>query len=148
MKIYTKILQFNTQASCELINLNEKVREVIKESGVLTGSVLVYTRHTTSAVVVNEYEEGLKVDVPEVLNELVQRKRGYKHDDFEIRCPPSNERRNGWAHLQSLLLGASQNIPLLDGKLMLGRWQAIMFVELDGPRPNREVIVQVSGEER
>lgn len=111
---------------------------------------LVYSPHTTCAVLVNERESGFLADFRELLDGLVPEGAEYRHDDLEARTEnlddDPHETPNGHAHCRHALLGStSQTVPIIDGQLLLGRWQRVFFLELDRPR-DRKVLIQVIGE--
>ncbi len=111
---------------------------------------LVYSPHTTCAVVINEQESGFLDDFAEFLAELAPAERYYRHDDLELRTEgiddDTAEFPNGHSHLRTgLLSSTSQTIPIVDGSLMLGTWQRVFFCELDRSR-SRKVFIQVIGE--
>lgn len=139
-------LTFFTNRAPEFLDITEEVEKAVAESGVREGIVAVFSLHTTAAVCVNEKEPLLLRDLEEFLKRLAPRDLYYCHNDFSIRTEnmTPEECPNAHAHCQHLLLGASEAIPVEDGKLLLGRWQRIFLVELDRPRP-REVVVQVVG---
>ncbi len=144
MKIFTKTINLDTSAGVAVVNITRVVEEAVRASGTKEGQVLVFTRHTTSAIVVNEAEGGLLEDISETLGEILDKQRNFKHDSAAHIA--AGERKNGWSHIQSIFLGASQTIPISGGHLRLGKYQSVLFIELDGPRQGREVIVQVMGE--
>ena len=111
---------------------------------------LIYSPHTTCAVVINEQESGFIEDFNELLAELAPEDgRYYRHDDLGIRTEGLDDddlHPNGWSHMRAgLLSSSSQAIPIVDGSLMLGRWQRVFFCELDRSRP-RKIFIQVIGE--
>jgi secondary thiamine-phosphate synthase enzyme len=120
-----------TKGEMELIDITERVREMVKD--VKSGVCVLFTKHTTTGIVINENEDGLKQDILSILKEIIPVRRGYKHDRVDD---------NAHAHLRSILLGSSETIPIKDGRLLLGTWQSIFFVECDGPR-HREVYAEV-----
>ena len=132
-------IEIGTRQSTELIDITGKVKEIVKtktknKSGNLdSGICVVFTRHTTSGIIINENETGLKSDILALLNDLIPKGRGYLHDKIDD---------NAHAHLRAVLLGSSATIPIENGGLTLGTWQSIFFVECDGPR-RREVYVSV-----
>ncbi len=126
-------IEVKTRESTELIDITEKVKEVVKSAGVDSGICVIFTRHTTSGIIINENESGLKQDIVAILNELVPKGTGYRHDRID---------NNAHSHLRAVLLGTSVTIPIDRGELVLGTWQSIFFVECDGPR-QREVFVKV-----
>ncbi len=147
MKSYVKTLKFLTKEAPHFIDITRQVKDFLAETGVQDGLLVVYSRHTTAAGIINENEPLLLEDMKQRLEAFAPRKDYYKHNDFSIRTVnmTANEPPNGHAHCQHLLLGASQTIPVLAGEAGVGQWQSIFLVELDSPR-NREVIVQVVGE--
>ena len=96
----------------------------------LNGILNVFSKHSTSAIVINENEHGLLADFEKILKDLVPESNNYKHDRID---------NNAASHIRAFLLGSSETIPIIDGKLDLGTWQSIFFIELDGPRANRTV---------
>jgi secondary thiamine-phosphate synthase enzyme len=131
----------------EFYDLTEDVARYVRASGVRYGVALIFARHTTAAIRIQENEPLLLEDLRDLLQRVAPRDRDYRHDDFSIRTVNMNpgERANGHAHCAHLLLGASECVPIVDGQLRLGRWQSIFLVELDGGR-EREVVVQILGE--
>lgn len=146
MRACTFTLNFKTSRAPEFVDITDRVAAFLQESGVQTGMALVFSRHTTGAIKINEQEPLLLQDMEELLERLAPRKGNYRHNDFSIRTVnmTEDEGPNGHAHCQQLILGASETIPVVDGRLQLGQWQSIFFVELDRPRP-REVLVQLLG---
>jgi secondary thiamine-phosphate synthase enzyme len=140
-----------TERSSQLIDLTDDVLDVVARSEVTNGMVLVYSPHTTCAVVINELENGFAEDFAEFLAEVAPAEgRYYRHDDLEIRTQgiedDTADYPNGHSHIRAgLLSSSSQTIPIVDGRLMLGRWQRIFFCELDRSR-ERKVFIQVIGE--
>ena len=147
MKVKNFSLKVDTKDAPQLIDITDWVKGCVAESKVSNGLVLVYSRHTTAAVKINENEPLLIEDMAEFLERVAPRDAYYRHNDFSIRTVnmTEDESPNGHAHLQHLMLGCSETIPLIDGKIPFGQWQSIFFIELDHPRP-REVMVQIVGE--
>jgi secondary thiamine-phosphate synthase enzyme len=129
-------LELRTKESTELIDITDEVKQVVRAKGVDSGICIVFTRHTTTGITINENETGLRSDILRMLDELVPRGKGYLHDRIDS---------NAHAHLRAVLLGSSVSIPIENGSMTLGTWQSIIFVECDGPR-RREVFVQVVAE--
>ena len=113
------------------------LNETSKENKIENGIVNIFTKHSTSAIRVNENEKGLLLDFEKALKDIVKEKDNYKHDFID---------NNAASHIRAFLLGASETIPIADGRLDLGTWQSIFFVELDGPRSNRTVELTFIGE--
>lgn len=126
-------IDIQTSSRRELVNITDKVRGAVKETRVENGICVVYTRHTTTSIIINENEHGLKKDILEILRKIVPEGAGYAHDTID---------NNAHAHLQAILLGASAMIPIENSGLTLGAWQSIFLVELDGPR-RRTVQVRI-----
>ena len=145
----TRIYKINldTSEAPDFIDITDNVCELVQDSRITSGFAIVYSKHTTAAIKINENEPLLLKDMGEFLERMSPRNADYRHNDFSTRTVNMNadECPNGHAHCQHLLLGTSENIPIIDGQLQFGRWQRIFLIELDMPRP-REVLVQVIGE--
>ena len=135
-----------TTEPMEFIDVTARIEALATEAGILAGLVNIQTLHTTTAIVVNEHEPLLQVDFGTLLARTAPRDAPYRHNDPNARTipVPPDERPNGHAHCHALLLGSSVALNIADGRLQLGRWQRIFFVELDGPR-ERELSVLVFG---
>ena len=147
MKVKNFSLKVDTKDAPQLIDITDWVKGCVTDSHIRNGMVLVYSRHTTAAVKINENEPLLIEDMADFLERIAPRDAYYRHNDFTIRTVnmTEDESPNAHAHLQHLMLGCSETIPLVDGKIPFGQWQSIFFIELDHPRP-REVMVQILGE--
>ncbi len=145
MKVYNQKIEIKSASQIEFIDITDKAEEIIGNSGVREGQVLVYSPHTSASIVINHNEPMLIQDFMRVLYRLVPMGDRYSHDLFEIgRTKTSDGRSNGHSHCKSLLLGVSETLPIEKGKMMLTEKQSIFLVELDGAR-TRKVIVQVIG---
>lgn len=136
MAIFKDKLYLDTSKRMEILDITLEVQKIIDESSIFNGVINVYSKHSTSAIVVNENETGLLKDFENILNEIVPENNGYKHDISD---------NNADSHLRSLFLGSSETIPFSDKKLDMGTWQSVFFVELDGPR-KRGVELTLIGE--
>jgi secondary thiamine-phosphate synthase enzyme len=140
-----------TDHSSQLIDMTDEVREAVERAQIVNGMALVFSPHTTCAIVINEQESGFAEDFAELLAELApSERRYYRHDDLEIRTEGIEDETadfpNGHSHCRAgLLASSSQAVPVVEGRLMLGRWQRLFFCELDRSRP-RKVFIQVIGE--
>jgi secondary thiamine-phosphate synthase enzyme len=123
----------STKESTELIDITREVQALVSQNHVESGICVVSTQHTTTGIIINENEAGLKSDILNLLDRLVPRGKGYLHDRID---------HNAHAHLRAMLLGSSVTVPIEHGSLALGTWQSIFLVECDGPR-RREVAVSV-----
>jgi secondary thiamine-phosphate synthase enzyme len=136
MKTHTANIKIATNNRVELVNITQRVNEALRGAGIKNGLLVVFTRHTTSALTINEDEHRLKRDLLELLERIVPSDADYRHNEID---------NNADAHLRSSLMQPFLIIPVINGSLQLGTWQSLFFVELDGPR-NREVIVTIIGE--
>lgn len=141
MKAIVEKIELVSKKHFELTDISNQVNKIVEKSGLKNGIIHVYTQHTTSAIKINENEAELLKDFEKLLNQLIPSGKGYGHDKS-----PVDDRKNAHSHLRSFFMSASETIPLIDKKMMLGTWQKIFFIELDGPRDKRTVIVQVLGE--
>jgi secondary thiamine-phosphate synthase enzyme len=142
MKVFTTSFMLSSEERTEISDVTKFVREAIQQIPVETGIALVNTMHTTCALFINEYQAALIDDLRALMERLVPARNGYRHDDARYSdC----ERGNANAHLRAALLGRNIAVGVKDGELSLGRFQSIIFAELDGPR-KREISVQVIGE--
>jgi len=138
-------LVLETRSRVEFVDLTDAVAERVARSRVKRGMVVVQSHHTTTGVVVNENEPRLLADFRRLLEAWAPDGDRYRHDDIHLRPGvPPGERPNGAAHARALLLGSSVTLCVAGGVPVLGRWQRILFVELDGPR-RRAVSVHVLG---
>jgi len=145
MKIQNKKIEVETKGQIEFLDITDKVEEVIANSGVREGQVLVYSPHTTASIVVNHNESMLIQDFMRILYNIVPVGERYSHDLFELtREKNSDGRSNGHSHCKAMLLGVSKTLPIEKGRMMLTERQSIFFAEMDGGR-KRDVIVQVIG---
>jgi secondary thiamine-phosphate synthase enzyme len=145
MRVLTRIESVVTERPLQFVDITDRVAQCVADCAIGDGSAAVLSRHTTAGIRINEHEPLLLDDMARLLSRLAPA-GGYRHDDFAVRTVNmhENERVNGHSHCRSLLLGASETIPVAHGQLLLGRWQRIFFVELDGPA-EREVVIQASG---
>ena len=132
--ITQKSFNLNTNKNFEIIDITSKVNELID---VNQGIVSIYSRHSTSAIVVNENERGLLNDLEFMLDNLVSDKFSYEHDRIDD---------NARSHLKSFLLSSSECLPIRNNRLDLGTWQSVFFIELDGSRHNRTISLTIIGE--
>ncbi|HCP31840.1 TPA: secondary thiamine-phosphate synthase enzyme [Candidatus Acetothermia bacterium] len=146
VRTHSEIIRRTASRAPEFIDITEEVEGVLGRSRIREGSVLVFSRHTTAAIEINEDEPLLLRDMAYFLERIAPREADYKHNDFVIRTANMTEDEcpNGHAHCQHLMLRTSETIPVVEGRLLLGRWQRIFLIELDRPR-EREIIVQVQG---
>ena len=124
-------LRIRTTANRQMVDLTARVAEIVARSGVAEGLCSVYVPHATAAVVINENDDpNICTDVLDALDRLVPAGI-WRHDRVD---------GNAASHIQAVMLGPGETIPVQDGRLLLGTWQAVMLVELDGPRERRVLV--------
>jgi secondary thiamine-phosphate synthase enzyme len=117
-------LSLSTERREEMVDVTDKVRVAVAQTGVSDGHCLVYTPHTTCAVTVNEgYDPAVQHDFLDQMRELAPQLRSWSHAEG-----------NSDAHVKAILVGSSATVPVSGGEVRLGRWQAIFLCEFDGPR--------------
>ena len=140
-------LAFETTEPIQFVDITDEVAAAVRGTGVTDGIVTIVSRHTTMAVRIQEAEPLLLEDLLGFLRRLAPSNVHYQHNDFRIRTHHmhDDESPNGHSHCLQFLLGTSETVPVEAGELLLGEWQRIFLVELDGPRHKREVLIQVVG---
>lgn len=140
-----EVIRLHTRSEVQFVDITADIAGLVRRHWLWAGLVNVQTRHTTTGIVVNEHEPLLLEDFRRTLQRVAPRLGGYAHDDFRRRGPvPAGERANGHAHCRALLLPCHATVNVVDGELVLGRWQRVFFVELDGGQA-REVAVALLG---
>ncbi len=147
LRMSVDIIKLTAEKAPNFIDITDRIAEIIEKSTITNGLAVVFSKHTTAAIKINENEPELIKDMEMFLARLSPPDADYCHNNFAVRTinMEEDECPNGHAHCQHLLLNASESIPILDGKLQLGVWQRVFFVELDRPR-ERQVLIQVMGE--
>jgi secondary thiamine-phosphate synthase enzyme len=140
MEILRHTLRLRTSAPIDLVDITASVREWVATTGLRNGVLALVSAHTTARININERESELQHDMVAFLTALVPQAGTYRHNRNTV-----DGRANAHAHLLGLFVNASETVPLVDGALSLGAWQSIFFVELDGPREEREVQLQLMG---
>ena len=152
MKTCTFDIQIPTSKSPDFIDITDNVLNCITDSEISNGIVLVFSKHTTAAISIQENEPLLLDDFKNLLENFSSARAHYNHNDFDVRTVHMHEDEcpNGHSHCQHLLLGSSESIPLINGDIALGEWQRVFMVELDSQKAAqvsyRELIVQIMGE--
>ena len=124
----------STNKKQELIDITPKVNSIIKKAKITNGLCNIFAAHATAAIIINEnYDPNICLDLLDSLSKLIP-SGVWRHDRID---------GNADSHIKSAILGPQETIPIKDCKLFLGRWQSLMFCELDGPRQDRKVIVTV-----
>lgn len=134
-KVFNTSFSFSTKGEVDFVDLTGRVTEAVSKSGVKNGLVHIFAPHATGIVILTENEEGLLDDIRDWLEEIIPRNDAYKH--------PSNAH----SHLRSVLLPPDRTIPVVDGRVKLGTWQSVLFVETDVYPRSRTIILQVLGDQ-
>lgn len=147
VSFFTETIELRTTQGGQMIDLTAEIEDLIAQSGIWRGIVNVQTMHTTTAIFINEHEPLLLEDLGRTLNRLIPQNDDYRHNDFAVRTVnmEPGEVPNGHSHCQSLLLNCAATLNIIDGRLKLGRWQRIFFIELDHER-DRSISVLIMGE--
>ncbi len=128
-----EIFNVSTSQAKQCIDITEQVRSILRKSGVKNGLCQVMVLHATAAIAINENDDpNIGVDLLSALDRAIPDHAGWLHDRID---------NNAQAHIKAAILGPSELIPIADGKLLLGTWQGLMLIELDGPRSTRRVAV-------
>ncbi len=146
IEVCHRTMHLHTDEASQFIDLTAAIRQFVDDSRIVHGLINVQTRHTTTAIIVNENEPLLLEDLKKTLERLAPSTVSYSHDDFDLRTEnlTPNERPNGHAHCKALFLRSSETLNIINGELDLGRWQRVFFIELDGARP-RTVSLSILG---
>jgi secondary thiamine-phosphate synthase enzyme len=140
VKVVTRSFEVKSEGEDQVIDITEEVRQVVSAGRLASGVATVFVVGSTAAMTTMEYEPGLAVDFPEML-ERVAPKSGVEYE---------HQRRwhdgNGHSHVKASLVGPSLSIPFVDGELVLGEWQQVVLVEFDIRPRSRKVVVQLMGE--
>ncbi len=134
----------STTDAVQVLDVGDLVQERVAASGIREGMALVTSLHTTCALTVNENEARLLEDIRTHFLRLMPPDARYLHNDLHLRDCPPDEPENAHAHLIAMMLGNGEQLAVHEGRLVLGRWQSLLLVELDGPR-ERTLAVQLLG---
>ncbi len=136
---YYEEINLSTAGEVDIIDITGMVQSVVDRSGIKNGIALVFVIGSTGAVTTIEYEPGLKKDLPAALERLFPKNINYEHEK-------TWHDGNGHSHIRASFLKPDLCVPIVDGNLVLGTWQQIVFVELDVRRRHRRVAVQIVGD--
>ena len=138
MEILTKSFLISTKGFNQILDITANVQEILTESKLLEGNVLVFVAGATAGITTMEFEPGLLKDYPEFMERIIPSVKNYHHDE-------AWHDGNGHSHVRASLQGASFLIPFIDGKLLLGVWQQIVLIDFDNRSRSRKVITQIMG---
>lgn len=139
MAVVTGRVSLKTKGESDIIDVTDNVGEAVKNSRLQRGIATIFVPGSTGALTTIEYEPGLLHDLPTALERIAPRETSYEHDK---RWHDGN----GHSHVRASILGPSLTVPFEDGKLILGTWQQIIFIELDVRARTRDLVVQIIGE--
>lgn len=136
--IHTKTIQVKTKGFTDIIDLSDEIEKFLTESKIKEGTLIVFVPGSTAGITTIEYEPGLKKDIGEILEKIAPYKKDYEHhktwgDD------------NGAAHIRAALIGPSQAIPIINGRLACGTWQQVVLIDFDTSARTRKVVLQLIG---
>jgi len=139
MSVYSSEINISTKYEGDIIDITSNIQDIINISNILNGIICIFVPGSTGTITTIEYEPGLKKDFPKALEKIAPKSLDYDHhktwhDD------------NGRSHVKASLMGPSITVPFVDGKLIHGTWQQIVFIELDTRPRKRNIIVQIVGE--
>ena len=137
MVVVNKILTLKSSGRRQLIDLTSEVTQFVRKSNVRDGICIISVPHATAAIIANEHETGLLDDLLRKIEALFPESASYSHNAIDD---------NADAHIASAFLGHSRAFPIMNRELIRGTWQNIFFVELDGPRSRRDVVLQAIGD--
>ncbi|MDJ0523285.1 MAG: secondary thiamine-phosphate synthase enzyme YjbQ [Planctomycetota bacterium] len=138
MDVYGDTLEFQTRGNDDVRDLTGDVRRCVEASGVHAGTVTVFCPGSTGGVTTIEYEPGLVEDIQAAVERVFPRGLRYRHNEL-------NHDDNGHSHVRAAVVGPSLTVPIVDGRLTLGTWQQIVFLDFDSSARRRRLVVQVVG---
>lgn len=148
MKTTNHSLKIETGEAPKFYDITNEIESIIDKTNFDSGVVIVFSKHTTAGIIIQENEPLLLQDFSTLLNSVAPKNKEYNHNNFSIRTVHMHEDEcpNGHSHCQHILIGTSEIIPVINNSLTLGKWQKIFLVELDADFKNdREIIVQLIG---
>ena len=138
MSVHTGELRFQTEGDGHVVDLTEGVTAVVRQSGVEHGTVSVFVPGSTAAVTTMEYEPCGVQDLKQMLDRLIPREGDYEHNRL-------NHDSNSHAHMRAAIVGPSETVPIVAGRLATGTWQQIVLIDFDDRPRSRTVVVSVTG---
>jgi len=132
-------ISFKTSGAGDILDMTQKMVEAVRDSGVVSGTITAFVPGSTAGLTTIEYEPGLLKDIPDMMEKLIPSDKSYQHDE-------TWHDGNGFSHLRSALIGPDITVPFISGRLSLGTWQQVVFLEFDNRPRNRTVVFQIIGE--
>ncbi|MBC8524705.1 MAG: YjbQ family protein [Chlorobium phaeobacteroides] len=140
MNYITHTISRETTEPIQIIDITDEVRDFVVSCGLEQGQITLASQHTTAFININEQETRLLEDMVTFLKRLAPKDGDYLHN-----IDPIDGRDNAHSHLMGLFMNSSETIPIHAGRMLLGEWQSVFLVELDGPRAKRNILMQASG---
>lgn len=132
-------MSFKTSGAGDILDITPKMTEAVSASGITSGTITAFVPGSTAGITTIEYEPGLLKDIPDLMEKLIPSDISYQHDE-------TWHDGNGFSHLRSALIGPDITVPFVSGRLTLGTWQQVVFLEFDNRPRNRTVVFQIIGE--
>ena len=139
MAVITKTIKLSTKGDTDIIDVTGKVSDIVSKSGLNSGTVLVFVSGSTGGLTTVEYEPGLVQDLKNYFEKIAPKSAEYQHN---MRWHDGN----GYSHVRASFLGPDISIPFIKGRMTLGTWQQIIFIDFDNRPRTRELVVQITGE--
>jgi secondary thiamine-phosphate synthase enzyme len=136
---FSDTLSLSTKGFSDIIDITSKVTSLLERSGIREGLLTVFCRGSTGAITTIEYESGAVSDLKKAIERVAPSNIPYEHDK---RWGDGN----GFSHVRAALMKPSVTVPVIGGRLSLGTWQQVVFIDFDNRSRNRELIVQITGE--
>lgn len=141
MEITTYSISVSTKGNCDIIDITDDVATLLNNNNFNEGNVLIFVGGSTAGITTIEYEPGLLKDYPKFFDRIVPMNMNYEHDN-------TWHDGNGHSHVRAAIQGASLTVPFSKGRLLLGTWQQIIFIDFDNRSRKREITVQVTGKKK
>ena len=139
MAIITKKIKLSTKGDTDIINITAEAASAVLNSGLKNGSAAVFVPGSTGGITTVEYEPGLVEDLKTFFEKIAPKSGEYQHN---VRWKDGN----GYSHVRASFLGPGITVPFVDNKMLLGKWQQIVFIDFDNRPRDRELIIQIIGE--
>jgi secondary thiamine-phosphate synthase enzyme len=136
---FTETISINTKGFCDIIDITPQVLSIIKVQSIANGLITLFCPGSTASITTIEYEPGVLQDLKDALEKIAPSDISYHHDQ---RWGDGN----GFSHVRAALMKPSLTIPFINGKMTLGTWQQIVFIDFDNRERHREIIVQIIGD--
>ena len=141
MEIETYSISISTKGNCDIVDITDKVGNLIVNNDFIEGNVLLFAGGSTAGITTIEYEPGLLKDYPKFFERIAPTSINYEHDN-------TWHDGNGHSHIRAAIQGASFTVPFSKGRMLLGTWQQIIFVDFDNRSRKREIVVQITGKKK